>query len=97
MNHHIAMGLAAPQTMIAKSEESVPAGMRAAIYRGARESALIAQVLLEADMRGLNGEDRYTVLAYQALIQLEVTYRKLLEYINRSPLPPMLFTDKTPL
>lgn len=94
MNHHIPAGLAAPETMVAKSEESTPAGMRAAIYRGARDSALICQVLHEADMRGLSGEDRYSVLAYQALIQLEIKHQQLLNYINRTPMPQ--FTNTTP-
>jgi len=45
--------------------------MRVAIMTGARDSVLISQVMRQADYMGLSGEDRYTALAYQALIQLE--------------------------
>ena len=44
---------------------------------GARDSALIRQCLDTAHYAGMSGEDTYVLLAYQALIQLENTYRQL--------------------
>lgn len=50
--------------------------MRAAIYKAQYDSVLIRQSMMQADVRGLSGEDRYTLLAYRALIAAE-SYAKL--------------------
>lgn len=91
MSHHIPVGLAPNENLIGQAEESTPDGMRAAIYRGSLASALIRSMLMQADIRGLNGEDKYTLLAYQALVALESTHRRLMEYIERTPAPPLVF------
>lgn len=94
--NHIHVGLREPESMLEKSEQGTPAGMRVAIYNGLRDSALIWKAWHEADLRGLTGEDRYTLIAYYALIQLEATTQKLLEHMHRCPHPPLMFTDRKP-
>ena len=61
--------------------------MRRVIFEQVRDSALIHNVMLAADYRGLSGEDRYTTLAYQALIALEQQYRVNMEHLNRCVKP----------
>jgi hypothetical protein len=66
--------------------------MRAAIYRGARDSAFIANRLLAADRSGWDGEDRFTYLAYEALLRLEELWRREVERNMRDagvPLVPL--------
>ena len=62
--------------------------MRAAINKGQRDSALIAQALRTAEHLGLSGEDKYVLLAYQALIQLEATHKRLMQCVNLMPVMP---------
>ena len=68
--------------------------MRAAITKGQRDSALIAQCLRQAEYMGLSGEDKYVILAYQALIQLEETHKRLMHFVSLMPNPtPILDRD----
>lgn len=61
--------------------------MRAAIEKGRRDSALIAQCLRQAEHMGLSGEDKYVMLAYQALIQLGSTHQQLMRVVSLTPGP----------
>jgi ABC-type tungstate transport system permease subunit len=48
-----------------------PEQMRAAIFKSARDSSLVRSVMMAADLNGWSAEDRYTMLAYEALRMLE--------------------------
>lgn len=67
---------------------SDPAGMRAAIDRYARHSALVQNVLTLSDINNMKLEDRYSILAYYALQQLSILQRQQLEFLaSRAPAP----------
>jgi hypothetical protein len=67
--------------------------MRKTIYYQSRDSALIANVLQQANARGLSGEDRYTILAFHALIQLESHWQRNLELTRLMPMPPTILKE----
>lgn len=56
-----------------------PTDMRRRIYEASYESPLIRMCLQRADYEGMSGEDRYTVLAYNALVSLETYFKRCLE------------------
>ena len=60
--------------------------MRAAIKQGEWHSALIHALFVQADIRGLNGEDRYTLLAYHALVSLEQYHQRTLQLASHRTL-----------
>lgn len=59
-------------------EATTPSEMRAAIYKISRNDSLTSLVSSVADHQGLSSEDRYTMLAYQAL-KARNMYMKLAE------------------
>jgi hypothetical protein len=61
--------------------------IRAAIEKGRRDSPLIAQALRQAERLGLSGEDKYVMLAYQALIHLDDTHKRLMRVVSLTPGP----------
>lgn len=61
--------------------------MREAIYNGQRDSALIKGTLDSANYLGLSGEDKYVLLAYQALIHLEDSHKRLMRVVSLTPGP----------
>lgn len=65
-------------------------GMRRAIEAGRRDSALIATCLRQAEYNGMSGEDKYVLLAYQALVMLESYAQNTLKMAALSPVPPMI-------
>lgn len=60
--------------------------MRAAINRGQRDSALIRNCVTQADYNGLNGEDRYVLLAYHTLVMLEQLHKREMVILKGLPL-----------
>ena len=64
------------------------AEMRKAMDRGSHESALIRQCLQTARHTGMDGEDTYVLLAYQALLHLEDTHRRYTELYMCTAVPP---------
>jgi hypothetical protein len=62
--------------------------MRQAISEGSRDSALINQCLRQAEYMGLSGEDKYVMLAYQALVMLEEYWKRCNQFVALSPNPP---------
>ena len=78
--NYIPLGIPAPEGPQETEEASTPDGMRRAILRGARDSALVRNVMYRADFAGLSGEDRYVAMAYNALVQLEALWRSTLDY-----------------
>jgi hypothetical protein len=61
--------------------------MRRAINEAGRDSSLIRQVLATAQYQGMSGEDKYAMLAYYALLQLEEHYQANMEWLNLHPAP----------
>lgn len=68
-------------------EAHTPEQMRAEIARLRRENVIVYRVMDMADIAGFDGEDRYTFLAYHALVELEKWKEALMEYAARNPLP----------
>jgi hypothetical protein len=64
-----------------------PTEMRQAIFEAMHESALVRNVMYSADYQGLSAEDRYTSLAYHALVALETYYKKALQHAMLYPNP----------
>lgn len=56
-----------------------PNEMRAAIHKASLHSPLVRNIIGAADRAGATAEDRYTMLAYHALVQLETYYKQVLE------------------
>jgi len=86
-NWGITVGLREPdngEEIVGKTDFNA---MRAAITKGQRDSALIAHVTRQAEVMGLNGEDRYTALAYHALLALERHAQRALEISAKLPNP----------
>jgi hypothetical protein len=71
-------------------EATEPVGMRAAIERYARHSALVRNVLTVGDINNLTPEDRYSMLAYYALQQLAKLQRNQIEFLANMPPAPIL-------
>ena len=67
--------------------------MRKAIFAARRDSALIHQCLMTADYNGLSAEDRYTLMAYEALIALETYWKMANEILMKNPMPPILMRE----
>jgi len=64
------------------------AEMRAAILEAAPHSAVINAAIAYAVVNRLNDEERYTVLAYHALVVLEQYYKQVSDLLSRLPLTP---------
>jgi hypothetical protein len=64
--------------------------MRKEIFEAAHDSALICNCMRTADYSGMSAEDRYTLLAYEALVMLESYHKRLMQYINLTPQPPFI-------
>lgn len=90
MFNDIKMGLERPATAEDIKEQAELNGMRAAIERGSRDSHLIRSCLDMARYQGLSGEDKYVVLAYQALLALEDFHKRTLRFMELSPSAPPL-------
>jgi hypothetical protein len=72
-----------------------PDEMRARIYEASYESHLIRNVMTAADHAGMSAEDRYTMLAYHALVALETYYQQVLKFTMRYPNPLNILKDPT--
>jgi hypothetical protein len=59
--------------------------MRKRIREGARDSSLIHNCMYTADHQGLSGEDRYVLLAYHALIELERQHELVNKFVACTP------------
>jgi hypothetical protein len=73
----LALGLASPESPEDVQDAGTIAGMRRAIERSASSSQLISECLKEAQTRHLGREEIYVVLAYRALVELELKNRLL--------------------
>ncbi|MDO9252553.1 MAG: hypothetical protein Q7U48_13520 [Hydrogenophaga sp.] len=61
-----------------------PSEMRAEMARLRRQDAIVHNAMTAADVAGLSGEDRYTFLAYHALVALSNTRESYLEHMART-------------
>jgi hypothetical protein len=64
--------------------------MRAAISEARHESHIISNIMYMADVQGLSAEDRYTTLAYHALVALQTYYARCLEITRLYPSPSVI-------
>lgn len=67
--------------------------MRKEIYEGQRDSALIQSCMKLADIEGLSAEDRYTYLAWHALIGFERQWQQLRQLWALTPMPPIILRE----
>lgn len=67
--------------------------MRRRIFEASYESSLVRAAMNAADYNGMNAEDRYTMLAYHALVALETYFQRCLEITRLNPNPPILVPD----
>jgi hypothetical protein len=71
---------------------STPDEMRAEIFRLSYNDNLVRSVMQMADYNGLNAEDRYTILAYNALKQRADLLERELQLIHSEVRTPFIFT-----
>lgn len=91
----IQLGLLKPETTEEVKEQATLDGMRRAIEMASRDSVLIRQCLDSARYAGLSGEDKYVLLAYQALLALEEHWQRNLRFSELSPnVPPIVIKDE---
>lgn len=64
---------------------STPEEMRAEIYRLRQDDPMVRDILMSADFHGLSAEDRYTQLAYYALVEYGRLRAMLLRQLSISP------------
>lgn len=72
-----------------KAAETAEA-MRGEIFRLKHYDPLVRNVMCMADYRGMSAEDRYTILAYEALRQLNHIKQLTLNDAMLNPAPPIL-------
>lgn len=68
-------------------DATTPEEMRAALFMALRYSSIVHLAFNAADYKGLNGEDRYTILAYRAVKLAERLQESLFEYTMREIRP----------
>jgi hypothetical protein len=95
--YRVTVGLRKPETAKEAEARATLNGMRQAIERGSRDSALIRQCLDAARYQGLSGEDTYAQLAYHALMLLEEYAQRNLDFVMRDPRPPLMMLNKSEL
>jgi hypothetical protein len=84
-NDRITVGLTKPEKEPTDIRE-----MRKAIEEASRDSSLIRQAFDTAYYMGLSGEDKYTLLAYHALRQLETHFQVNMKSLMLSPSPQVV-------
>jgi hypothetical protein len=81
----ITFGLPKPEKDPASIDE-----MRQAIDRARWDSSLIKNALDTAQFNGMSGEDKYAMLAYWALRELETQYQSNLRWLMLQPSPGII-------
>ena len=74
-------------------EVTTPTEMRAEIFRFQYHDPIVRAVMDTADYKGLNAEDRYTMLAYYALMEKIKTTNRLLEFARADTRPLIMTLD----
>ena len=75
-DYHIKIGIERPEGQQPGDARDMNA-LRREIAKAMRDSALVRNVMYAADYEGLNAEDRYTLLAYEALVALETNWKQV--------------------
>lgn len=81
----ISLGLPKPEKDPASIDE-----MRQAIDRARMDSPIIRNALDTAQWKGMSGEDKYVLLAYWALRELETHYRMNMDWLMTQPSPSLV-------
>ena len=77
-------------------DATTPEEMRAALFRALRYSSIVHHAFTTADIKGLNGEDRYTLLAYHAVKLAEGLQESLFEQALTQIRPTVVHTKTKP-
>jgi len=85
-----AIGIRQPRTDAEVNAALTADGMRQAIFHSQFDSSLIRSCMMAADASGASAEDRYTMLAYHALVALETYYQQVLHELAMNPIPPVI-------
>jgi hypothetical protein len=71
-----------------------PEEMRAEIYRMGQYDPMVRSVLDTADYNGMSAEDKYTVMSYMAVKQLNELKKLQMEFMLDRPATPVHVTAK---
>ena len=93
--YHFKIGIERPDGQIPGDARDMNA-LRRQIREAMRDSALVRNVMYAADHEGLNAEDRYTLLAYEALVALETNWKQVLRTSRLSPMPHFPVVEAKP-
>lgn len=87
----------APQTDAEKLECETPAGIRRRLRKVYyhHSDPTIHAVIRMSEARGLSGEDMYTVMAFEALKQVEDLKKRLLDVFSTMPAKHFIGTPPT--
>jgi hypothetical protein len=92
--YHIKIGIERPEGQQPGDPRDMKR-LRQEIHHAMRDSALVRNVMYAADYEGLNAEDRYTLLAYEALVALETNWKQVIRARMLEPSPPIILRDPT--
>jgi hypothetical protein len=81
----MSLGIPKPEKEPASIDE-----MRQVIDRAGRDSSLIHNALTAAQYKGMSGEDKYVLLAYSALRELERHYQANVDWLMTHPQPGII-------
>jgi hypothetical protein len=88
-DHHIKIGIERPDDQQPGDPRDMNR-LRREIQNAMRDSALVRNVMYAADYEGLSAEDRYTLLAYEALVALETNWKQVIRTRMLYPMPPLI-------
>lgn len=91
-DYHIKIGIERPDGQLPDNPLDMKR-LRQEIHKAMRDSALIRNIMYAADYEGLNAEDRYTLLAYEALVALETNWKQVIRTRMCDPIPPIILKD----
>lgn len=77
-------------------DATTPQEMRAELFRLRFDDPLVRACLDAGDYSGMSAEDKYTVLAYNAVKQKCHLQRVIADYMAITPMPPFIFKQGEP-
>jgi hypothetical protein len=92
-DYHIKIGIERPEGHQPGDARDMNA-LRREIAKAMRDSALVRNIMYAADYEGLNTEDRYTLLAYEALVALETNWKQMIRTRMLDPMPSFILKDR---
>ena len=72
-------------------EAFTPTEMRAEMHRLRHENTVVHRVMTQSDRAGYSAEDRYTIIAYYALLEAERAKEQLMDFVL-THVPPVIIT-----